>query len=153
MPSQKRPTSSSGPFRSDDPRRPLAISRPPPCRIPPMTPAPIVLHHGLFGYDSVGVGKFRWAYFQGIDKSLRKLGHPLIVTRVHPTGGIVRRAAQLKAAVETALAELNGDGHGKILLVAHSMGGLDARYMLHQLGIADRVGALLTVTTPHRGSP
>ena len=33
------------------------------------------------------------------------------------------------------------------------MGGLDARYMIGQLGMADRVAALLTVTTPHRGSP
>jgi triacylglycerol lipase len=114
---------------------------------------PIVLHHGLFGYDTVGVGKFRWAYFQGIDKAIRKLGAPVIVTKVHPTGGIVRRAAQLKAAIESGLAELNGEGHAKILLVAHSLGGLDARYMISRLGMADRVAALLTVTTPHRGSP
>jgi triacylglycerol lipase len=119
---------------------------------------PIVLHHGLFGYDTVGVGKFRWAYFQGIDKAIRKLGAPVIVTKVHPTGGIVRRATELKAAIESGLAELNGDGHhngspAKILLVAHSLGGLDARYMISRLGMADRVAALLTVTTPHRGSP
>ena len=114
---------------------------------------PIILHHGLFGYDTVGVGKFRWAYFQGIDKAIRRLGAPVIVTKVHPTGGIVRRATQLKAAIESGLAELNGDGHGKILLVAHSLGGLDARYMISRLGMADRVAALLTVTTPHRGSP
>ena len=113
----------------------------------------IVLHHGLFGYDSVGVGKFRWAYFQGIDRAIRKLGNPLIVTKVHPTGGVTRRATELKAAIENGLASLNGDGHGKIILVAHSLGGLDARYMIHQLGMADRVAALLTVTTPHRGSP
>jgi triacylglycerol lipase len=119
---------------------------------------PIVLHHGLFGYDTVGVGTFRWAYCQGIDKALRKLGAPVIVTKVHPTGGIVRRATELKAAIESGLAELNGDGHhngspAKILLVAHSLGGLDARYMISRLGMADRVAALLTVTTPHRGSP
>jgi triacylglycerol lipase len=118
----------------------------------------IVLHHGLFGYDSVGVGKFRWAYFQGIDKAIRKLGHPLVVTKVHPTGGITRRAAELKAAIETGLSALNGsspryDPAAKMIIVAHSMGGLDARYMIHQLGMADRVAALLTVTTPHRGSP
>jgi len=116
-------------------------------------PLPIVLHHGLFGYDSVGVGKFRWAYFQGIDKALRRAGHPIVVTRVHPTGGIARRAGELQAAIERGLAELNGDGAGKFIIVAHSMGGLDARYMLHQLGLADRVAALLTITTPHRGSP
>ncbi|MDB5318839.1 MAG: thioesterase, partial [Phycisphaerales bacterium] len=118
-----------------------------------MPPLPVILHHGLFGYDSVGVGKFRWAYFQGIDKALRRAGHPVIVTKVHPTGGIAKRAAQLKEAIEKGLAELNGSGQGKMLIVGHSMGGLDARYMIHQLGMADRVAALLTITTPHRGSP
>lgn len=37
--------------------------------------------------------------------------------------------------------------------IAHSMGGLDARYMLSKLGMADRVAALVTICTPHRGSP
>ncbi len=118
-----------------------------------MSAFPIVLHHGLFGYDSVGVGKFRWAYFQGIDKALRRAGYPVVISKVHPTGGVAKRAAQLKESIESALAELNGAGHGKILLVAHSMGGLDARYMIHQLGMNDHVAALLTITTPHRGSP
>src|SRR4051812_26243172 len=96
----------------------------------PPSPIPVVLHHGLFGYDSVGVGRFRWAYFQGIDKALRRAGHPVLVTKVHPTGGVARRAEQLKAAIETGLASLNGHGHGKVLLVAHSMGGLDARHLI-----------------------
>jgi triacylglycerol lipase len=121
--------------------------------MPAMPPLPVILHHGLFGYDSVGVGKFRWAYFQGIDKALRRAGYPVVVTRVHPTGGIAKRAGQLKEAIDTGLAGLNGSGQGKIMIVAHSMGGLDARYMIHQLGMADRVAALLTITTPHRGSP
>lgn len=114
---------------------------------------PVILHHGLFGYNSVGVGRFRWAYFQGIDKALRKAGHPIVITKVHPCGGIARRAAELKAAIDASLPTLNGRGHGKVVIVAHSMGGLDARYMIHQLGMADRVAALLTITTPHRGSP
>jgi triacylglycerol lipase len=76
-----------------------------------------------------------------------------VVTKVHPTGGIAKRATQLKAAIEAGLAQLNGSGQGKFIIVGHSMGGLDARYMIQELGMADRVAALLTVTTPHRGSP
>jgi triacylglycerol lipase len=113
----------------------------------------VVLHHGLFGYDSVGVGKFRWAYFQGIDKALRKAGYRVVITHVHPTGGVVKRANQLKTCIEESLSSLNLNGTTKLLLVAHSMGGLDARYMIHSLGMHDRVTALLTVTCPHRGSP
>ena len=40
-----------------------------------------------------------------------------------------------------------------MLIIAHSMGGLDARYMISKLNMANRVAALLTVSTPHRGSP
>ena len=113
----------------------------------------VVLHHGLFGYTSVGVGNFRWAYFQGIDKALKKAGHQVIVTKVHPCGGIPRRAAELKKAIHEGLSSLNLNGDTRLLLVAHSMGGLDARYMIHSLGMHDRVAGLLSVTTPHRGSP
>src|SRR5262249_37162163 len=35
----------------------------------------------------------------------------------------------------------------------HSMGGLDARYMISRLGMAGRVLSLTTLGTPHRGSP
>jgi triacylglycerol lipase len=41
----------------------------------------------------------------------------------------------------------------KINILAHSMGGLDARWMLTHLGMAARVLTLTTLGTPHRGSP
>lgn len=116
-------------------------------------PLPIVLHHGLFGYDQVGLDRFRWAYFQGIDKALRKAGHPVILTKVHPTGGVAKRAEQLKGFIEESLDRNGFSASQKVLLVAHSMGGLDARCMLSELGMERRVAALLTVTCPHRGSP
>src|SRR6185503_4393943 len=113
----------------------------------------IVLHHGLFGYTSVGLGNFRWAYFQGIDKALRKAGHQVIVSKVHPCGAVPRRAAELKRVIDEGLSSLNLNGHTKVLLVSHSMGGLDARYMIHSLGMHERVAGLLSITCPHRGSP
>src|SRR5436190_277798 len=45
------------------------------------------------------------------------------------------------------------DCDGKVIIIAHSMGGLDARYMISRLGMADRVAALVTLSTPHHGSP
>jgi triacylglycerol lipase len=42
---------------------------------------------------------------------------------------------------------------GKLHLVAHSMGGLDARLGITRLGLADRVATLVTLGTPHRGTP
>ncbi len=44
---------------------------------------------------------------------------------------------------------------GEIHIIAHSMGGLDSRFLLSNnlLGVADRVVSLSTLSTPHRGSP
>jgi triacylglycerol lipase len=113
---------------------------------------PIVLHHGLLGTGDVQVGPLRFAYFRGIDRAIRDRGHPLVVTRVHPTGPIEVRARQLKEQILRNLKQL-GCERRRILVIAHSMGGLDARYMIQELGMADQVAGLLTVTTPHRGSP
>jgi len=43
--------------------------------------------------------------------------------------------------------------HERVDLIAHSMGGLDARYALAHFGLAARVRSLVTVGTPHRGTP
>src|SRR6185369_6230360 len=40
----------------------------------------------------------------------------------------------------------------KVNILAHSMGGLDARFAIARLGLADRVASLTTVATPHRGT-
>jgi triacylglycerol lipase len=59
---------------------------------------------------------------------------------------VAARAEQLAAAVRALPAE-------KVNLIAHSMGGLDARYAISRLGLADRVLSLTTIGTPHRGTP
>src|SRR5262249_49723084 len=41
----------------------------------------------------------------------------------------------------------------RVNVVAHSMGGLDARWAIAKLGVGDRVASLVTVGTPHRGTP
>lgn len=113
---------------------------------------PIVLHHGLFGFGNVRVGPVAMRYFSGgIERAIREAGHPLIIARTHPTGGIALRARQLKEAILTQLAAMGRSG-APVAIVAHSMGGLDARYMIARLGMAGRVATLLTVCTPHRGS-
>jgi triacylglycerol lipase len=113
---------------------------------------PVVLHHGMFGFGAVNAGPIQISYFRGIDRAIAAKGHPLIVGRVHPTAAIATRARQLKETILRQL-EILGRPHDKVLLIGHSMGGLDARYMISKLGMDDQVAALLTVTTPHRGSP
>src|SRR5262249_9575916 len=43
--------------------------------------------------------------------------------------------------------------HDRVDIIAHSLGGLDARYALSHLGLAAKVRSLVTVGTPHRGTP
>ena len=115
---------------------------------------PIVLHHGLLGFGDIAVGPVKIPYFRGIDRAITARGHPLVISRVHPTGSIELRARQLKENILRGLKSIDrGERDGKVMIVAHSMGGLDARYMISKLGMDDRVAALLTITTPHRGSP
>ncbi|HKJ34665.1 MAG TPA: alpha/beta fold hydrolase [Balneolales bacterium] len=40
----------------------------------------------------------------------------------------------------------------KVNIIAHSMGGLDMRYAISELNIADKVSSLTTISTPHHGS-
>lgn len=113
---------------------------------------PVILHHGLFGYDELRIGPLRRTYWHQIDRAISHRGHPVIAARVHPTASVETRARQLKQQILDRLEGLNLLGH-RVLVIAHSMGGLDARYMVSKLGMARHVAAVLTVCTPHRGSP
>lgn len=109
--------------------------------------APIVLVHGLLGFDRVRVGPFTLLrYFPGIEDALKAAGHPVGVPNLSKTRGVAHRAAELRRFV------LDRFPAARVHIIAHSMGGLDARYMVSRLGMADRVRSLTTVGTPHRGS-
>jgi triacylglycerol lipase len=109
--------------------------------------APIVMVHGLLGFDRVGVGSWVIAdYFRGIPDALRASGNRVLVVRLSPIGGIAERAAQLKDQIEKEYP------HEPVHLLSHSMGGLDSRYMITNLGMGNRVLTLTTLGTPHRGS-
>jgi triacylglycerol lipase len=112
---------------------------------------PIVLHHGLFGFGELRFGKFKLAYYNGIDLAFEKRGHPIIVPHVHPTGSIERRARELKSIIRRQL-KIIGRPKDRVVIFAHSMGGLDARYMITKLAMAPYVSALVTISTPHHGS-
>jgi triacylglycerol lipase len=113
----------------------------------PRLRAPIVLAHGLFGFDRLQVGKWTVAsYFHGIPEALRAGDNRVLIARVHPTGSIAERARQLKDFLDQE------SPHEPVHLFGHSMGGLDARYLVSRLGMAPRVLSLTTLGTPHRGT-
>lgn len=41
----------------------------------------------------------------------------------------------------------------RVNILAHSMGGLDARWAVARLGLHDKVASVTTIGTPHRGTP
>ncbi len=106
---------------------------------------PIVLHHGFLGFNKI----LSIDYFYRVPQLLSADGFTVRTTRVAPVNTIAYRARQLAEQIDTVLAET---GAAKVNIIAHSMGGLDARYLISTLGYGDRVAALVTVSTPHRGT-
>lgn len=117
-----------------------------PGEAPRGAPLPVILVHGLFGFDRIGVPGARFDYFRGIAKHLDTLGCHAHAVRLPAARSVPDRARELVAAIEAL-------PHERVDLIAHSLGGLDARYALAHLGLARRVRSLVTVGTPHRGSP
>lgn len=109
-------------------------------------PLPVVLVHGLFGFDNVGVPGVKVHYFRGIVDHLATLGCHAHVVRLPRAASVPDRAQMLVDKI-TAL------GHDRVDIIAHSLGGLDSRYAIAKLGLAKHVRALVTIGTPHRGSP
>jgi triacylglycerol lipase len=116
--------------------------------IVPRLRAPIVLVHGLLGFDRVSLwGWTLVSYFSRIPELLSAAGNRVLVPQLTPAGSIKQRAAQLRAFVERESPE------EPVHLIAHSMGGLDSRYLVSRLGMEQRVLTLTTLGTPHRGTP
>jgi triacylglycerol lipase len=107
---------------------------------------PVVLLHGVMGFDEIAVGQKRHAYFRGVAERLEALGARVHRPRVPASASVAARAETLARA----LRELDG---GRVNVIAHSMGGLDARYAISRLGLAHRVASLTTIGTPHLGTP
>ncbi len=106
----------------------------------------VVLVHGILGFDHLKVLRWRFHYFRGVADHLRRVGVNAYVVRVPALDAIPARALALAEFVKAL-------PHRHVTLVAHSMGGLDARYAITHLGLAERVPVLVTVATPHRGTP
>lgn len=108
------------------------------------TQYPIVLAHGMSGFDSLfGVID----YWPGIVHALESGGAEVFVTEVSQFHQTEVRGAQLLAQVEEIVAIT---GEPKVHIVGHSHGGLDARYVAALR--PDLVASVTTVGTPHQGA-
>ena len=140
----------------DDPRKALGTAGALRVRIPKPSPLrrrdalaprhPVVFCHGMLAFTTLSMSLPEDPnYFTHLRGFLQDRGIRALYPRVIPTGGIVSRAQQLKEQILAWSDE-------PVNIIAHSMGGLDARYLITHLGLAERVRSLTTVSTPHRGS-
>jgi triacylglycerol lipase len=112
----------------------------------------IILTHGILGFGNLFGLPFPFEapinYFNGIAKHLLNRVDKVIEPQVATIGSVQERGRML---AEVILKQPRGS---RIDIIAHSMGGLDARYALATNGeVAQRVTALVTIGTPHLGSP
>jgi triacylglycerol lipase len=112
----------------------------------PLPTDPILLVHGFAGKGVSASG----GYFQGVAGSLRRSGAQVFIAEVAPFASSETRGRQLATAIDDVLLR---SGAERVHLIAHSQGGLDARFAIARLGYGDRVRSLTTISTPHRGSP
>ncbi len=122
---------------------------------------PVYLAHGIARFDALSniVNEIlniqghplvdRFHYFKGIKTFLENNGFDskIIHGDVDFGGSLEKRANELRRNIRKIDAE-------KVHIIAHSMGGLDARKMIVEYeDMADKVASLTTVGTPHKGTP
>lgn len=101
---------------------------------------PIIITHGLAA----------WPFDKSLKPYLESQGYAVLMPKVSPFGPVRYRAEELRAQIDTFLDQ---QGAERGVIVAHSMGGVDARWLLSPDGLNyDRVAALVTIASPHRGT-
>ncbi len=104
---------------------------------------PIVLVHGLFGYDNLA----GLDYFFGVPQALTKSGAKVYIAQVSATNSSEARGEQLLSQVETILAISQAK---KVNLIGHSHGSPTARYVASVR--PDLVASVTSVGGVNKGS-
>lgn len=104
---------------------------------------PILLVHGLFGFDRVGPLEL----FHHVKQALRTAGARVFIPYVSATHSSEARGEQLLAQVERVL---EGTGAAKVNLIGHGQGVLAARYAAALA--PDTVASVTSVSGPNQGS-
>ena len=105
-----------------------------------MPALPIVLAHGYLGFSSLGP----LHYFNKVQSVLESAGAAVFTPIVSPKQSLADRSAQLAAAIKGKY------NNQKVHVIAHSMGGLDARILIQQRN--PNIASLTTLGTPFRGT-
>jgi triacylglycerol lipase len=113
------------------------------------TPPPVVvLHPGILGFRRLPLLGDYWG---DLPARLREQGMTVVERAPGPVEPPIVRARALAADVAAIRAET---GVERVVIVAHSQGGLDVRAAIDGIdGFAEQVGAVATLSTPHHGTP
>jgi triacylglycerol lipase len=111
--------------------------------IPPKYP--YVLVHGIIANDRSKNIDF-WGR---IPEVLEENGVNVFFGNTDAWGNCVSNAEILYATIENVLHETKSE---KVNIIAHSKGGLDARYLIWKYNYGDKVASLTTISTPHHGA-
>lgn len=108
------------------------------------TKYPILLVHGTGFRDRKYFG-----YWGRIPKVLKAHGAAIIYGNQDSWGTIEHNANIL---FKNLMAYEDKTGCGKVNIIAHSKGGLEARYLASSLNCNSRIASITTISTPHHGS-
>jgi triacylglycerol lipase len=108
------------------------------------TKYPILLLHGIFFRD--------WKYLNywgRIPQALTDNGASVFYGNHNSSLPVEQTAQEIRRRILEIRQET---GSEKVNIIAHSKGGIDARYAISCLGMDAHVASLTTINTPHRGS-
>lgn len=109
----------------------------------PRFDAPVLLVHGYLGTPACWVRLVPQLHHAGF-VNVFSLGYNALASTIPVLAADVVRAA------DTAMGQART---GEVHLVGHSLGGLVIRYAVQQLGLSAATRSVVTIATPHRGSP
>lgn len=104
---------------------------------------PLLMVHGVFFRD------FRFFNYWGrVPGELLRNGAVIYYGNQQSAASVAVCGRELAERIKNLVEET---GCGKVNIIAHSKGGLDARYAVSKCGAADYTASLTTINTPHRG--
>lgn len=108
------------------------------------TKYPLLMIHGIFFRD--------WKlfnYWGRIPTELINNGATVFYASQQSSLSVEQSAQEIKTQILEIIKKTNTT---KVNIIAHSKGGMDARYAISCLGMQDYVASLTTINTPHYGS-
>ena len=109
----------------------------------------VVLVHGLLGWGYNAIRQLRVPYFNGIRQFLERRGIRTLTPSLPASDPPSARGPVLLDAIHRWQQREPGE---RVTIVAHSLGGLDARFAITRLDGAGLIDQLITLGTPHHGT-